>query len=417
MPRLLRYRPEGKLTTYQCRLGRIDNSCPPLTTTEKRHLLGLLDQATHFYGFELLAYAVIAREFECVLRSPKRKSTKADAIARIAAYHGAAAADRVAANATDKISLNHLSCAMSHYGDLAMLIKRVKGSFSRYYNKRHPRSRPAPPIWHDRYRADILQNTPSIILAACAEVELLPGLRNDRRHPEKNPFTSFGAAAAGDEKMRASIRKLTGKPRWPSAAAAYRKQIESTPPPPRGSGRHGRKGTVGNLSLDDMVASPSNRQSKNAGRSHAELLRTTTRHLKNLHAFHKRFGHTRVPLEWGKNSTLAMWVKARRSLHRQGKLSAELIANLDALGFEWQIGRPHYSQEDELRPDLYRPDAVWLDQLEALRQFITRHGHHRVPMDANHTSLSRWVYNQRHLAKKGKLSRSRQQLLDEIGFR
>ena len=54
-----------------------------------------------------------------------------------------------------------------------------------------------------------------------------------------------------------------------------------------------------------------------------------------LTAFHRRFGHTRVPAKWKENPPLAAWKFQQRKRHRAGQLSAERKARLDALGFEW----------------------------------------------------------------------------------
>jgi hypothetical protein len=54
-----------------------------------------------------------------------------------------------------------------------------------------------------------------------------------------------------------------------------------------------------------------------------------------LVAFKEKQGHCRVPTESSENPELGTWVGNQRKAFRKGKLSAERVARLEALGFEW----------------------------------------------------------------------------------
>jgi superfamily II DNA or RNA helicase len=125
-----------------------------------------------------------------------------------------------------------------------------------------------------------------------------------------------------------------------------------------------------------------------------------------LRQFVEREGHTRVPalcIEGGYN--LGSWVTKRRKNYKAGKLSTERIAALKALNFEWEVR-------------MAGNEALFQEGLTALRQFVEREGHTRVP--ANHKEgeylLGPWVLNQRQSYKNGKLSEGRIAALEALGF-
>jgi len=51
--------------------------------------------------------------------------------------------------------------------------------------------------------------------------------------------------------------------------------------------------------------------------------------------FREQFGHCRVPQKWKENVPLGGWVQGQRAEKKKGKLSAERIRRLEAIGFEW----------------------------------------------------------------------------------
>ena len=56
-----------------------------------------------------------------------------------------------------------------------------------------------------------------------------------------------------------------------------------------------------------------------------------------LRAFKAKHGHCAVPTKWPKNVRLADWVQRQRIWRKKGKLRADRLAKLDALGFAWEI--------------------------------------------------------------------------------
>jgi hypothetical protein len=192
-----------------------------------------------------------------------------------------------------------------------------------------------------------------------------------------------------------------------------------------------------------------------------------------LKAFRERFGHCRAARGPAPDDGLAGWIRQMRVARVRGRLSAERIARLEALGFEWiapgwravdreqnwlksyaelkkfkarhghcvalqRLGAPK-RLADWLRANqmIWRAGRLGPHRVRLLRQlgvtpqhqsyldwrlaqlqgFYQTHGHWRVPLDSpDHVRLARWLEKQRHLKRRGRLSAERLARLDDIGF-
>ena len=104
-------------------------------------------------------------------------------------------------------------------------------------------------------------------------------------------------------------------------------------------------------------------------------------------------GHARVPSRFGYDPALGKWVSRQRKAYaaelerKEGReprcterITAARIKKLQRIGFEWT---------------LVNPDA-WKERFAALRRFVKKHGHARVPkLFADDPALGRWVATQR----------------------
>ena len=133
------------------------------------------------------------------------------------------------------------------------------------------------------------------------------------------------------------------------------------------------------------------------------------RMLKALQQFIEREGHARIPtshLEPFKNEDLNLgsWARSRRAERRNGKLSPAHVAALEALpGWEWEAR-----------------EAIYQRGLDALRQFVEREGHTRVPkthvegFDGEDLRLGGWLNERRHDWRNNKLSHERAAALEAL---
>ncbi len=133
------------------------------------------------------------------------------------------------------------------------------------------------------------------------------------------------------------------------------------------------------------------------------------RWLSALKQFAEREGHITVPIGHeepfgGEEYELSSWIRGRRSKYRHGKLSADLVAALEALpGWEWEPN-----------------EANFQNKLGALRQFANREGHLRIPMghrepwNGEEVLLRSWCNNLRNVRRAGKISPERIAALEAI---
>lgn len=131
--------------------------------------------------------------------------------------------------------------------------------------------------------------------------------------------------------------------------------------------------------------------------------------LGQLAAYKARHGNCRVPARWPENPALGLWVVNQRRVRKAGKLSPDLIARLNSLGFEWLDG-PAFHWDPKTAP-------AWNRKFAELEAFRNLHGDCLVPSRwEENTSLGLWVINQRRMRKAGKLSPDRIARLDTLGF-
>jgi hypothetical protein len=117
-----------------------------------------------------------------------------------------------------------------------------------------------------------------------------------------------------------------------------------------------------------------------------------------LKKFHKREGHCRVRSDYKVDKLrLGAWVSQQRG--RKHELSAERIARLDSIDFNW----------DPL-------SEQWEQHFEALKNFCQRMGHCRITAreDVDGLKLGRWA--NRQIQQKDQLTKEQIGRLDSLGF-
>ncbi len=120
----------------------------------------------------------------------------------------------------------------------------------------------------------------------------------------------------------------------------------------------------------------------------------------DLLAYRERFGNCRVPQEWRENKILAKWVATQRVRRKRKQLTAERIALLDKVGFEWAV-----------------LSKSWHDRLAELRDYKAQRGHTRVPARwEENQPLASWTVEQRFRKRRNKLTVEQVRLLDELEF-
>ena len=132
--------------------------------------------------------------------------------------------------------------------------------------------------------------------------------------------------------------------------------------------------------------------------------------LAEVAAFKEKNGHCEIPLNYPDNPKLGRFVNSMRTQRNSGRLAADRIAKLDALGFAWGTsGREEVAGEGITR--------AWKTRFDELLQYKQTHGNCNVPTEwRENPQLGHWVSHQRGFWKRGTLHPERQRWLDKIGF-
>ena len=118
-----------------------------------------------------------------------------------------------------------------------------------------------------------------------------------------------------------------------------------------------------------------------------------------LQSYKDRFGDCDVPPRWAEDPQLGFWVSNQRAFHDRGLLPAARKAQLDALGFVWNM-----------------VEAEWERKIAELQAYKDIHGDCDVPDDfQENPPLGTWLSLQRRLQKSGHLRTDRKDRLDELG--
>lgn len=117
--------------------------------------------------------------------------------------------------------------------------------------------------------------------------------------------------------------------------------------------------------------------------------------------FQQREGHCNVPIRHKEDEvSLGSWLRKQRSKKKEGKLDRTLERRLEEMGVIWDV-----------------ISGQWEKNYRLLVQFQQREKNCNVPY--HHTvdgiNLGTWLSTQRHEKKRGKLDRSLEKRLDEIG--
>ena len=115
-----------------------------------------------------------------------------------------------------------------------------------------------------------------------------------------------------------------------------------------------------------------------------------------LEAYAKTRGHCRVRED--EEDGLYFWLLDQRKAKRDGKLSKEREAALEALGVEWDV-----------RLTVHKS---WEDRLSAMRSFYETRG--ALPRSSEDDALFQWIRQQRRRFEKGELELERIEALDSV---
>ncbi|TXK48138.1 hypothetical protein FVR03_08165 [Pontibacter qinzhouensis] len=128
---------------------------------------------------------------------------------------------------------------------------------------------------------------------------------------------------------------------------------------------------------------------------------------RQLLAFKREHGHCFVPVTYKESKALGNWVATQRFLEARGELQEARRRKLEEVNFVWSR-----NTKKELTSIA---DKNWLVNLSKLIAYQEVHGTYQVSININ-PALQRWISWQRKMFFMGKLSDSRIDKLNAIGF-
>ena len=134
--------------------------------------------------------------------------------------------------------------------------------------------------------------------------------------------------------------------------------------------------------------------------------------LAEVAAYTAQHGHCKIPVNYLENPKLGRFVNAMRSQRSRGKLSADRVARLEAIGFVWASAKTA-----EVLIGEKTVSAVWKVRFDELLAYKKAYGDCNVPAKWHENEqLGNWVSMQRQLKRREQLHPEYLTLLDESGF-
>ncbi len=131
--------------------------------------------------------------------------------------------------------------------------------------------------------------------------------------------------------------------------------------------------------------------------------------LAEVAAFKEKNGHCDIPLNYPENPKLGHFVNSTRTQRNNGRLTADRLAKLEAVGFIWISA----AKVEVAKGITFK----WMSRFNELLQYKKIHGNFDVPSEwSENPSLGRWVARQRFGKLKGKLKPAHEKILEQNGF-
>ena len=135
--------------------------------------------------------------------------------------------------------------------------------------------------------------------------------------------------------------------------------------------------------------------------------------LAELVAHHRETGSCDFNKAQPASRSLQHWCTVQRKLQAAGKLSADQVARLDALGFAWRNRKAGRSGSAKMRGESSSWDAMFCQLVE----YYKIHGDFNVPQVwCANPAFGRWVASQRSAWRQNQLSSERKRRLEAVGF-
>jgi REP element-mobilizing transposase RayT len=213
----------GETAVYHC-ISRVVGGQMLLDSLCKEKLVELLGRLSAFCGVEVLTYCMMSNHFHVLVRVPPPPELSDEALLeKLSVFYGERGVWTVLARESLKdrgrIDADIRESVMSRMGDVSAFMKEFKQRFSRWYNKQTGRF---GTLWAERFTSLLVENSPVILRAVAAYIDLNPERAHLVKDPKDYRFCGYTAALVGDSTIRKGLMSFLEPTDWTQAAAEYR---------------------------------------------------------------------------------------------------------------------------------------------------------------------------------------------------
>jgi putative transposase len=203
-----------------------------LGDAEKAFFHGLMRRLEKVAGVQVLTYCLMDNHVHLLLHTEEIDGdsiSDAELVRRIRGLYSKAAARELEwqlEHWREKNNANQVKFWRERYlqrlGNLSEFMRVLKGSFSKWYNKKHGR---VGTLWEDRYKVVLVQGMDAVLLKVAAYIDLNPVRAGMVRDPGAYRWSGYGEACGGGVAARRGIGRVTGTSQqrgWRDAQPTYR---------------------------------------------------------------------------------------------------------------------------------------------------------------------------------------------------
>ncbi len=227
---MARVKVSGKAAFYHC-MSRTVNGEHLFDAVAKEVLRKQLRQVADFCGVEVITYAIMANHFHVLVRVPDRAAISDGEVlrryrvlypkpTRFQTARIEVMQEQLKRGEADAVAWRDRQLALM--GDLSAFMKLLKQRFSVWFNRTHQRF---GPLWADRFKSVLIEGKRNALRTMAAYIDLNPvraGLADD---PRSYRFCGYSDAVAGDDRIRAGLRRVVGGADWRAVHASYRQLL------------------------------------------------------------------------------------------------------------------------------------------------------------------------------------------------
>ena len=207
--------PEQPFGFYHC-YSRVVNHAFVLLDPERDKFVELMRRYEAFCGVHIQTYSIMSNHFHILLQVPARPQislSDEELLERCALLYDTKELKKIRRQLTlrkDRVKdwnqfREKYLCRM---WDVSQFMKSLKQTFTQWFNNSRPKGRKGT-LWEERYGSVLVEGTAEALATMAAYIDLNPVRAGMVDDPKDYRWCGYGAAAAGDERAKAGLDRLS----------------------------------------------------------------------------------------------------------------------------------------------------------------------------------------------------------------